>query len=208
MKSIIHWFRQKFVLVLTGIVAVFGTFTARLVTCTGQTGVAVVQVASNPANQLAAVETASFVANLFYGGADDPFATPGIGGETGKLTHVVLRKGEKLFGEAMTKIIGKTDEIIETSRTWASPQIQEGQRALQKKVGHAISLNNKSAFEGIKYTQENAELVMKNIFNKANEIVIRPKRTMIYSPNGQGVSINTKTGRFIGFVERSLEKEL
>ncbi len=208
MKSIIHWFRQKFVLVLTGIVAVFGTFTARLVTCTGQTGVAVVQVASNPANQLAAVETASFVANLFYGGADDPFATPGIGGETGKLTHVVLRKGEKLFGEAMTKIIGKTDEIIETSRILASPQIQHGQRAIQKKIGHAQSNNYKSAFENIEFTQSNAEKLIQEIIKEPDVVIIRPYLTKVYNNKGQGISFETQTAKFVGLVERSLEKEL
>jgi hypothetical protein len=197
MKSIIHWFRQKFVLVLTGIVAVFGTFTARLVTCTGQTGVAVVQVASNPANQLAAVETASFVANLFYGGADDPFATPGVGGETGKLTHVVLRKGEKLFGEAMTKIIGKQDYIIKTSRIWKSSQIQEGARAIDKKLGHSEAKNAASAFFGTKPTQTNAEKIINELMIDADAIVMRPVLTKIYKTNGQGVAIQTANGNLL-----------
>lgn len=208
MNKIIDWFKRKTIWFLTGLITLFGGITTRLATCTQQTTAVVTQVATNPTNQVAAVEAASFVANLFYEGPDDPFATPGAGGEVGKLTHVVLRKGEKLFGDAIVKIIGKTDDIIKTSRNWASPQIQEGKRALQKKIGHSIAGNKKSAFEGIKYTQENAEEVMKTIINEADAVVIRPKRTMIYSSNGQGVSINTKTGKFIGFVERSLEEEL
>jgi len=31
---------------------------------------------------------------------------------------------------------------------------------------------------------------------------------MIYNEKGQGVSIETKTGKFIGFVERQLEEAL
>ncbi len=182
--------------------------TTKLVTCIQQTTIVTPRVVTNPANQIAGFEGASFVANLFYDGPDDPFATPGAGGEIGKLTHVVLRKGQKLFGEAITKIIGKTDEIIKTSRSWASPQVQEGKRALQKKIGHSVAKNKSSAFEGIKYTQENAENTMKKIVDEADAIVIRPKRTMIYNSDGQGLSINTKTGKFIGFVERTMEKEL
>jgi len=202
------WIRGKTIWFLTGLATLLGGITTRLATCTQQTTVVVTQVATHPTNQIAAVEAASFIANLFYGGPDDPFATSGAGGEIGKLTHVVLRKGQELFDETMAKIIGKTDEIIETSRSWASPQIQEGKRALQKKMGHSVAINRSSAFEGVQLTQENAENTIKKIIKEADAIVMRPKRTMVYHPDGQGLSISTRTGKFIGFVERTIEEEL
>lgn len=208
MKKFIDWIRKKTFFVIAGLVTIFGTITTRLATCTQQTTLVATRIATSPANQVAAVEAASFVANLFYEGPDDPFATPGAGGEVGKLTHVVLRKGQKLFGDAMTKIIGKTDDIINSSRLWKRKQIQEGARAIHKKIGHAENKNITSAFDGIKHTQENAEALIKNIIDDADAVVIRPKRTMIYNNKGQGVSVETKTGNFIGFVERQLEEEL
>lgn len=208
MNKIVEWVRHKTIWFLTVLVTVFGGIATRLVTCTQQTTALVTQTATHPSNQIAAVEAASFVANLFYEGPDDPFATPGAGGEIGKLTHVALRKGEALFGEAIAKIIRKTDDIIGTSRHWASPQIQEGKRALQKKNGHAMAGKYISAFENIDYTQENAEKLIHAIINDADVIVIRPYLTKVYNAKGQGVSFETKTAKFVGLVERSLEKEL
>lgn len=208
MEQLVNWIRHKTIWVLTAFISIFGTMTARLATCTQQTTIVATRIATNPANQVAVVESASFVANLFYEGTDDPFATSGAGGEAGKLTHVVLKKGEKLFGNALSKIIGKTDEIIRTSRTWASPQIQEGKRAIQKKIGHAPGKGINSAFNKIEFTQQNAEKLINNIINKADAIIIRPQKTIIYTPTGQGLSIKTRTGKFIGFAELSLEKEL
>jgi len=208
MRKFFETLKHKIVLMSMLLVSLLGAITTRLTTCTGQAGLVANQIAVNPNNQIVAMETASFVANLFYEGADDPFPTQGAGGETGKLTHVVLKKGEKLFGEALSKIITKTDDIIQTSRKWSSPQIQEGARAIQKKIGHAESVNAKSAFKNIKYSQENAEQLIYDIINNADAVIIRSKRTMIYNSNGQGLSVNTKTGKFIGFVERNLEKEL
>jgi len=200
--------KRKTIWFLTGIITLFGGISTQLATCTQQTTAVVTQVVANPTNQFATVEAASFVANLFYEGTDAPFATPGAGGEVGKLTHVVLRKGEKLFGDAIVKIIGKTDDIIKSTRVWASPQIQEGKRAIQKKVGHAASNNYKSAFENIDFTQENAEKLIHEIIDGADVVIIRPYLTKIYNLKGQGISIETQTGKFVGLVERSLEKEL
>ncbi len=200
--------KLKIITGITGIVALLGGYIIQLRTCAQNTVVASTHIVQNPSNQIVVIESASFVANLFYDGPDDPFATSGAGGELGKLTHVVLRKGQKLFGETITKIIGKTDDIIKTSRSWASPQIQEGQRAIQKKVGHASANNYVSAFENIKFTQKNAEKIINEIVIKADVVVIRPYLTKIYNSKGQGVSIETKTAKFVGLVERSLEKEL
>ncbi len=208
MKFIVDWIKRKTIWLLTGLITIFGGITTRLANCTQQTTVAVTQIATNPTNQIATVEVASFVANLFYEGTDDPFATPGAGGEAGKLTHVVLQKGKKLFGDALTKIIGKTDKILNTSRVWDSPQIQKGARAIHKKIGHAEKKKIISAFNGVRHKQGNAEKLIYKIINEADAIVIRPKRTMIYNSTGQGISIGTKAGYFIGFVERQLEKAL
>ncbi len=208
MNKIRKWIKYKTIWLLTGLITVFGGITTRLATCTQQLTAVVTRVATNPINQTAAVESASFVANLFYEGSDDPFMTPGAGGEVGKLTHVVLKKGEKLFGDAIVKIVGKTDEIIKSARVWSSPQIQEGKRAIQKKIGHAKANNYKSAFENIDFTQENAEKLIHEIIEEADVVIIRPYLTKIYNSKGQGVSIETQTAKFVGLVERSLEKEL
>ncbi len=168
-----------------------------------------VRIVSSPANQIAATEAASFVANLFYEGADDPFPTAGMGGEMGKtLKPAVLHKGQKLFDEAYNKIIGKSAYILETSRIWESPQIQKGARAISKKAGHSVRDANPTAFEGIKFKQQNAEELINKLITDADVIVIRPMYTRIYSPNGQGLNILTKDGEFKGFLERSLESEL
>jgi hypothetical protein len=73
---------------------------------------------TNPSVQFATVEVASFAANLFYEGADDPFSTPGPGGETGKLFRRVLKSIDKgLEAGKTTTILGRyyggTKELIE-----------------------------------------------------------------------------------------------
>jgi len=193
---------------MSAAIAIFGTLTTRIMTCSEQTIMVTTRIASDPNNQILAVETASFVANLFYDGPDDPFATPRAGGEAGKLTHVVLRKGEKLFGEALTKIIGRTEKILITSQKWKSSQIQQGARAIDKKTGHAEAKKTVTEFSNIKPTQQNAEKLIQDIINDADAIVIRRFQTKIYRENGQGLAIATADGKFIGFVERALEKEL
>lgn len=208
MRKVTCWLRQKLVWTLTGVIALFSWCSTQFTTCSNQTILVVTRIVGNNVNQVATLEVASFVANLFYEGPDDPFSTPGAGGEAGKLTHAVLKRGEKLFGEALSKIVKKADDIIKSSRTWANPQIQEGKRAIQKKIGHASAGNYQSAFSNIDFTQENAELLINKIIDKADAIVIRPYLTKIYNSAGQGVSIETRTGKFVGLVERSLEKEL
>lgn len=205
------WFSRlafKIKILFFSVLTAIGGYFVQLASCSRQAVVVTAQVASNPTNQFAAVEAASFVANLFYEGPDDPFATPGAGGEVGKLTHVVLRKGEKLFGHAIVKIIGKTEKILNTSRVWKNTQIQQGARAIDKKIGHAEAKSVISAFQGVKPTQQNAERLINEIIEEADAIVIRRVQTKIYMPDGQGLAVETKTGKFIGFVERLMEKEL
>jgi len=208
MNKLFGWFRRKTLWLLSIIITLFGSIATRFVSCGTNAVVVTNQIVRNPNNQIMAVEATSFVANLFYEGADDPFATPGIGGEAGKITHVVLRKGETLFEKALVKIVGKTERIILTSRVWRNPQIQEGARSLDKKIGHTLKNKIISAFEGVPHTQESAEKIINEIINKPDVIIIRPYLTKIYNTKGQGVSFDTQSGGFVGFVERSLEKEL
>lgn len=86
-----------------------------------------------------------------------------------------MKKGQKLFGEAITKIIAKTDDILISSRRWDSPQIQVGKRAIQKKQGSAIREGYSSAFSDIPITQKNAEKLINDIIQNADIVVIRPQ---------------------------------
>ncbi len=125
------------------------------------------------------------------------------------LSRIALKKGvHELFEQILHKIGSKTDFIFETMRKWKNPQIQQGKRAISKKLGHAKSEGFVSAFEGTQINQKSAEKILNDIIKNADAIVIRPKRTKIYLPNGQGLSINTKDGTFIGFVERIKETGL
>lgn len=97
MNKIIGWIKHQTIWFLTRLITLFGAVSTRLATCTSQTTLAVAQVATNPTNQLATVEAASFVANLFYQGANDPFPTHGAGGELGKSKSCSIEKRAKTF---------------------------------------------------------------------------------------------------------------
>jgi len=209
MKRFFDWLCTKTIIVLSVVIALLGAISTRLVTCGTNTLLVTNQLVTNPANQAVALETASLVANLFYEGTDDPFPTPGAGGEIGKLFKPnVLLKGYPHFNSACQKIIAKTDFILKTSRIWDSPQIQKGARAIQKKMGHSVRDANPTAYANTKFTQENAEKLINNILNDIDAIVIRPMYTRIYNANGQGINILTKNAEFKGFIERNLESEL
>ena len=211
LKNRLKNIKIKIVTTISGLLVLLGGYVTQLQTCTRNAVIGVAQVSQNPANQIAAVEATSFVANLFYMGPDDPFPTSGAGGELGKIGKKLLRKGvDKLFEPALKKVVGKTNFIIETSRLWKSKQIQQGKRAIQKKQGHAIKNNatHKTAFAGIWPTQENAEKLIHEIIKEADAIVLRNDLVRIYRPNGQGLTINTMNGTFDGFVERVLETQL
>jgi len=210
MNFLIDWIKRKTLWLLTGLITVFGGITARLTTCTQQTTAIVAQVATNPSNQMAAVEAASFVANLFYEGHDDPFATPGMGGEIGKTISKfrIYRKGEPLFDVAIKKIFGKTEDIIVSSRRWKSSQIQEGARAIHKKLGHAEGEAYTSSFNGIKHTQQNAEKLIHEIVEETDVIIIWTNDTKMFTPSGRGICFKTKDAEFVGFMERFKETVL
>jgi len=200
--------------ITTGIGALlvlFGGYITQMQTCTRNAVIGVAQVSQNPETQVAAVEATSFVANLFYQGADDPFPTLGAGGELGKIGKKLLRKGiDNLFEPALKKVVEKTGVIIETARKWKSPQIQEGARAIHKKIGHAskANANYNTAFAGVDISQANAEKLIHEIIEEAEVIVLRDGVVKIYRANGQGLTIKAHNAKFEGFVERVLETEI
>ncbi len=209
MKHFFDWIRTKTFWLLSALITLFGGITTRFVNCGTNAVLVTNQIVSNPTSQLTAAEVASFVANWFYEGPEDPLPTKGVGGEIAKtFKPIVLRQSHELFNAARLKILGKMEFILQTSRLWKSKQIQQGARAIQKKIGHAEGDLTVSAFEGIKHTQENAEILINDIVKNADVIVIRPELTKIYNKMGQGLSILTEDASFKGLVEIALEKEL
>ncbi len=212
MRSFLEKLKLRFLVLATFLSTVFGGVVTYLRSCSTQTAVVTTQIVSSPANQIAATEAASFVANLFYEGADDPFPTAGAGGEVGKGGNIVLRKGMKEFDNAIIKISDKLNNIIESSRRLTPPKfkIQEGKRAISKKIGHAEKSDSdiKSAFEGVSITQENAEKLIYDIINQSDAIVGSTKSIKIYNAKGQGIWILRNDISFHGFVERQLEDAL
>ncbi len=211
MRSFFEKLKLRFLVLATFLSTVFGGVVTYLRTCGTQTAVVTTQIVSNPANQIAATEAASFVANLFYEGADDPFPTAGMGGELASICKT-LKKGHKDFVPIMNKVMDKIDVIIKTSQKLTPPKFktQEGARAISKKLGHIESKNLpfKSAFDGTKISQENAEILIKNIVNETDAIVIDNGLVKMFNSKGQGLSIDIYNAKFVGFVERKLEKTL
>jgi hypothetical protein len=83
-------------------------------------------------------------------------------------------------------------------------QTTEGARAIAKKQGHANSGGYVSAFDGIKATQINAEVLIQNILTHPKRQFILDKFTDVYNDLGQGVRFDKNTYAFIGFLEESL----
>jgi hypothetical protein len=99
------------------------------------------------------------------------------------------------------------DDIIASSSRERSAQITEGARAIAKKIGHAQKGGYKTAFEGVEATQNNANLIIR-------EILSNPKRTFtgdrvidVYDSMGRGVRFERGTNRFIGFLEEGILKQ-
>ncbi len=69
---------------------------------------ATLALSTNPSAQFATLEAVSFSVNALYEGADDPFPTPGPGGEAGKIAKRVFKGGPDMFkylDEMATEII-------------------------------------------------------------------------------------------------------
>jgi len=119
--------------------------------------------------------------------------------------------GPALISRIASVILGlpaakRVYEAIQSSRVWNSPQIQEGARALAKKLGHAAAQGYQSAFEGIKATQANAEILIKNIMSNADTIIKLKNYTDFYNAAGQGVRLEKGTNVFVTFLEKKLIK--
>jgi len=212
MKRFFDWLRIKTIIVVTAVIALLGAISTRLVTCSTNTLLVTNQLATNPANQAVALETASLVANLFYEGADDPFPTSGAGGEIGKESRLIFYKGSPEFEKVLKNIAVKMDNIIFSARKYTPPnfKIQQGKRAIGKKLGDAgkSNANFKSAFDGIAITQENAEKLIFDILHNSDVITAGKESIRIYNSKGQGLSIRRYNAQFKGFVERQLENGL
>jgi RHS repeat-associated protein len=98
------------------------------------------------------------------------------------------------------------DAVLESSGRDASRQITVGARALAKKLGHALAAGYESAFEGIAPTQANAEKVISSILNNPTFVIVQNGAVRAFDKLGRGVRFDELTGKFIGFLERSLEK--
>lgn len=98
------------------------------------------------------------------------------------------------------------DNVVESAGRAASPQIQAGARALEKKLGHAAAGGFESAFAGIKPTQANAEKLIQNILGNAKTVDVKGKYVDVYNAAGQGVRYRKDTNEFVTFLEGSLRK--
>lgn len=84
--------------------SIFTLFSTQLTTCGQNTYIVLSRIMYNPTTHFAGTELTSFVANLFYSGADDPFPTVGAGGELGKSLH----KLPKAFKIRLAELLEKT----------------------------------------------------------------------------------------------------
>lgn len=90
LKNKLKTLKLKITTGIGALLVLLGGYITQMQTCTRNAVIEVAQVSQNPANQIAAVEATSFVANLFYQGPDDPFPTQEAGGECGKIGRKLL----------------------------------------------------------------------------------------------------------------------
>jgi CRISPR/Cas system CMR subunit Cmr6 (Cas7 group RAMP superfamily) len=119
----------------------------------------------------------------------------------------ILGKGIRITRQLTNFTQTTIDQVIESSRqTRKGGQITEGKRALEKKIGHARAKGYKSAFEGVPFTQENAEKLIRDILVNPKRPFIGDKVIDAYDTLGRGVRFDRITGNFIGFLEEALAK--
>lgn len=99
------------------------------------------------------------------------------------------------------------DEVLASSARPRNEQITEGKRAIEKKLGHAEKKGIKSAFEGVKPTQKNAEEIIKDILEHPTDKFIGDKVIDVYNTKGQGVRFEKETLKFEGFLEKELQTQ-
>jgi hypothetical protein len=133
-------------------------------------------------------------------------AEPSVEGTTIKLGA----RAEAMLDSEIHSVAGELPSVTETAinaalKTSQEPigQITEGARALAKKLGHASAGGYRSAFQGTRPTQENAEHLIRSILQSPNRVVIADKGIDVYNRLGQGVRLNRITKRFITFLEEA-----
>ena len=118
---------------------------------------------------------------------------------------IVVREGVEETKKLLPSITKSTiDDVLESARRPASEQIQEGARAIAKKLGHAEKNGIKSAFEGIKPAQESAETLIKDILGSPTTVFCGDRTCDVYDASGRGVRFNKETNKFITFIEEQL----
>ncbi|MGH9344605.1 MAG: hypothetical protein ACRD19_12705, partial [Terriglobia bacterium] len=93
------------------------------------------------------------------------------------------------------------DAVVESSARGRNSQITEGARAIQKKLGHAQSGGDTSAFDGVEPTQENAEALIRDIMKNPQRVTAGKKTVDAYNAAGQGVRFDAQSKQFVGFLE-------
>ena len=88
-------------------------------------------------------------------------------------------------------------------KQYGNTQTTIGARALDKKIGHALSGGYKSSFGGIAATTENAQVLTRNILGNPSRVASGKVTTDNYNATGQGIRLNNATQKFVGFLEAS-----
>jgi RHS repeat-associated protein len=95
------------------------------------------------------------------------------------------------------------DVAVDTTRA-AVGRTTAGARSLGKKLGHGLSQGYTSAFDGIAPTQANAEGLINDILSRPSSTAFGNRSIDAYNAAGQGVRIQARSGRFVGFLEATL----
>lgn len=90
------------------------------------------------------------------------------------------------------------DVVASAGRLGPSGQIQEGARAIAKKLGHAQSGGYTSAFAGVKPTQANAEAIIRSTLQNPARTVHGDRVIDVYNAAGQGGTIRSSNQRLQG----------
>jgi RHS repeat-associated protein len=134
--------------------------------------------------------------DLVNAGASLAAVVPLLG--TSVQTARVAAKGAKRLLPAVAKTT--IDDVLASSSRLRSKDLTEGARALLKKQGRGAD----SAFSGIEPTQENAEALIRQILANPTSTAAGRQTLDAFNDAGQGVRIDLRTGRFIGFLEGAL----
>ena len=109
--------------------------------------------AASPEGMIVGAESASFVANVLYDGPDDPFPTPGPGGEMGKAINKAIKPISSIVSERMNlaKLWKVATDYIDFDKAVFTKTIKEGTELVQYRVkGTEGTFGNYYALPGTK----------------------------------------------------------